>query len=73
MPRPPTIAKTAVRTGRSIRDLVLERKLFDRAQLDAILSAEQMTSPGIPGQQGKGRVKTRSKTRVKRHPKTAKQ
>jgi aspartate ammonia-lyase len=44
------IAKTAVLTGRSIRDLVRERKLLPDAQLDGILSAEAMTSPGVPGQ-----------------------
>ncbi len=44
------IAKTSVATGRSIRELVRERQLLSGAQLDAILSAEAMTSPGIPGQ-----------------------
>jgi aspartate ammonia-lyase len=44
------IAKTAVATGRSIRDLVRERGLLDDAELDRILSVEAMTSPGIPGQ-----------------------
>jgi aspartate ammonia-lyase len=45
------IAKTSVTTGRSIRDLVLERKLLPERQLDAILSVEAMTSPGVPGQE----------------------
>ncbi len=44
------IAKASVSTGRPIRDLVRERKLLDDSQLDAILSAEAMTSPGVPGQ-----------------------
>jgi len=43
------IAKEAVRSGRSIRDLVLEQKLIDPRQLDRILSAEEMTEPGVPG------------------------
>jgi aspartate ammonia-lyase len=43
------IAKTAVATGRSIRDLVRERKLLPDEELDAILSPEAMTSPGVPG------------------------
>jgi aspartate ammonia-lyase len=47
------IAKDAVKTGRSIRDLVLERGLLDAKQLDEILSVEAMTRPGIPGQAGK--------------------
>jgi aspartate ammonia-lyase len=44
------IAKTSVQTGRPIRELVRERQLVPDAQLDAILSAEAMTSPGVPGQ-----------------------
>jgi aspartate ammonia-lyase len=44
------IAKAAVTTGRSIRDLVLERGLMDAQQLDRILSVEAMTRPGITGE-----------------------
>jgi aspartate ammonia-lyase len=43
------IAKESVKTGRSIADIVRERKLLPDAELDAILSPEAMTSPGIPG------------------------
>ena len=43
------IAKAAVATGASLRDLVLERGLLSAAELDRILSAEAMTRPGIPG------------------------
>ena len=43
------IAKAAVVSGRSIRDLVLERGLMDAQQLDRILSVETMTQPGIAG------------------------
>ena len=43
------IAKTAVATGRSIRELVLERGLLEPAQLDSILAVEAMTTPGVPG------------------------
>ena len=46
------IAKTSVATGRSIRDLVRERKLLPDDQLDAILSAEAMTTPGVAGEPG---------------------
>ena len=35
------IAKAAVATGRSIRELVLERGLMDAQQLDRILSAKR--------------------------------
>jgi aspartate ammonia-lyase len=43
------IAKTAVKTGQSIRALVRERRLLPDDKLDRILSAEAMTSPGVPG------------------------
>jgi aspartate ammonia-lyase len=43
------IAKEAVRTGRSIREIVLERGLMDERQLAHILSAESMTRPGVVG------------------------
>ena len=44
------IAKTAVATGRSIRDLVRERGLLTDEQLASILAVEAMTRPGIPGE-----------------------
>jgi aspartate ammonia-lyase len=44
------VAKAAVASGRSVREIVLERKLLDPAQLDEILSAEAMTRPGVAGQ-----------------------
>jgi aspartate ammonia-lyase len=43
------IAKDAVRLGRPIRDLVLERGLMGTTELDRILSPEHMTRPGIAG------------------------
>jgi aspartate ammonia-lyase len=47
------IAKESVRTGRPIRDIVLERRLLDAAQLDRILAADAMTRPGIAGTETK--------------------
>jgi aspartate ammonia-lyase len=44
------IAKAAVLSGRSIRDLVLERGLLDREGLDAILSVDAMTRGGVVGE-----------------------
>jgi aspartate ammonia-lyase len=44
------IAKAAVASGRTIRELVLERGLVKPEDLDRILSAEAMTQPGIPGE-----------------------
>jgi aspartate ammonia-lyase len=43
------IAKAAVASGRSIRELVLERGLMSATQLDRVLSVEAMTRPGIAG------------------------
>src|SRR5262245_1465070 len=43
------IAKESVKTGRSIRDLVIERGLLDPARLNQILSVEAMTRGGITG------------------------
>jgi aspartate ammonia-lyase len=47
------IAKASVESGRSIRELVLERKLMDAQQLDRILSPDVMTRPGIVGEGSK--------------------
>jgi len=44
------IAKEAVKTGKSIRDLVLARGLLDEHRLDEILSVEAMTQGGIAGE-----------------------
>jgi len=44
------IAKESVKSGKSIRELVLERGLLDRGKLDAILSADAMTRGGIVGE-----------------------
>ena len=43
------VAKESVRTGRPIREIVLERGLLDAPQLDRILAAEAMTQAGIAG------------------------
>jgi aspartate ammonia-lyase len=45
------IAKESVTTGKPIREIVLERGLLDATQLDRILSAEAMTTPGIAGRE----------------------
>ena len=43
------VAKASVETGRTIRDLVLERGLMDAERLDRILSPEAMTRGGVVG------------------------
>jgi len=47
------IAKASVTSGRSIRDLVIERGLLDAARLDEILSVDAMTRGGIVGREGR--------------------
>ena len=49
------IAKESVKTGRAIRELVLERGLLDAERLDEILSVEAMTRGGITGAGKTGR------------------
>jgi aspartate ammonia-lyase len=43
------VAKDAVATGKTIRQIVLERGLLDEARLDEILSVDAMTRGGIVG------------------------
>jgi aspartate ammonia-lyase len=43
------IAKESVKSGKSIRQLVLERGLLDASRLDQILSVEAMTRGGVVG------------------------
>ena len=43
------VAKESVRTGRPIREIVIERGLLDPATADRVLSPEAMTQPGIAG------------------------
>jgi aspartate ammonia-lyase len=68
------IAKTAVKTGSSIRTLVRERGLLSAEQLDRVLSAEAMTLPGVPGSDqeqgphGKTDRSTGAGTRRRRNP-----
>ena len=47
------VAKESVKTGKPIRAIVLERQLMDQQQLDRVLSAENMTRPGIAGEEKK--------------------
>lgn len=47
--RASNIAKEALRTGRSVRDLILERGLMDKEQLQTVLDPYTMTEPGILG------------------------
>ena len=43
------VAKEALTTGKSIREIVLEKGLLPAEKLDDVLSPRAMTEPGIPG------------------------
>ena len=45
------IAKKAMKTGESVRSLILQEKLLDEEELDIILEPTQMTEPGISGKE----------------------
>lgn len=45
------IAKEALKTGASVRELVISKKLLTADQLEIILSPGEMTQPGIAGKQ----------------------
>jgi aspartate ammonia-lyase len=62
------IAKTAVKTGRSIREIVSERRLLSEKQLDSILAADAMTRPGVPGENKKNRAASSKAPSGKRRP-----
>jgi fumarate hydratase class II len=44
-----SVAKEALATGRTLREIVLERKLMDAAALDRALEPRSMTRPGASG------------------------
>jgi aspartate ammonia-lyase len=43
------IAKEAVATGKTIRELVLEKEIFGQDELDQILDPHELTEPGVAG------------------------
>jgi aspartate ammonia-lyase len=43
------VAKEAIQTGRSVREICLERGILTEEELDVILNPFEMTSPGIAG------------------------
>jgi len=42
------IAKESVASGRSIREIVLEKRLMAESELDEVMRPEQLTEPGLP-------------------------
>jgi aspartate ammonia-lyase len=51
------VALEALATGRAVYDLVLEKKLLSKEQLDEILRPENLTRPGrpVPPEQPRGK------------------
>lgn len=47
------IAKEAIKTGESVRKLIIEKGILTEEQMKEILDPVQMTEPGISGKQGK--------------------
>jgi aspartate ammonia-lyase len=52
------IAKLALNTGRTVRELVLEEGLMDEEWLDLVLEPERMTHPGTAGPEDKSKKKS---------------
>ncbi|MDE3153595.1 MAG: aspartate ammonia-lyase [Acidobacteriota bacterium] len=57
------IAQDAVRTGKPVRAIVLDRGLLTAEELDRILSAEAMTRPGVAGHQDTAAGRSRRTSR----------
>ena len=45
------MAKEALATNRNIKELLLERKVLSKENLDVILSPKEMCKPGIAGKE----------------------
>jgi aspartate ammonia-lyase len=48
------IAREAMASGRTVREVALETGLIPAEDLDKILSAGEMTRPGVPGRRPAG-------------------
>jgi aspartate ammonia-lyase len=46
------VAKESMRTGRSIREIILAREILSPQALAEILEAYPLTNPGVPGKKG---------------------
>jgi len=57
------VAREAHRTGRAVKQVLLDRGLFSEDELDIILAPEEMTKPGIPGAR---RLKERGRAEQRR-------
>lgn len=61
------VAREAARTGRSVKQVLLDEGLFTAEELSVVLSPQEMTKPGIPGAK---QLKARGRT-LKSQPKGA--
>ena len=61
------LAKESARTGRPIRDLVLEHGLIEKSRLDAILAPEAMTRGGIAGEKTSSSLERTAPARAREH------
>jgi aspartate ammonia-lyase len=43
------LAKESLATGKTIRDLIVDKQIFKPEEVDAILDAREQTQPGIAG------------------------
>jgi fumarate hydratase class II len=44
------LAKEAVASGLTVKELVLKKKLLEAQELDEVLDLRAMTEPGVPGE-----------------------
>jgi fumarate hydratase class II len=49
------IAKEAWASGRTVRQVVVEKGLLPVKELDRLLDPSRLTRPGLPGKKGRGR------------------
>jgi aspartate ammonia-lyase len=54
------LAKEALKTGLTVRELVVQKKVLEGSELDAILDLRAMTEPGVPGDKTPGTPDTRA-------------
>lgn len=47
------LAKKALKTGRPVREVILEAGIFSEEELDQLLRPEEVTRPGVAGKRGK--------------------
>ena len=64
------VAKEAIKTGRPVRQLIVEKKLLSKEQVKTILDPYEMTEPGISGKKKFENLKNKLKENGSRRKKT---